>query len=106
VKKEDGLQILSVRRESSVEHVTLNRPDARNAFNAEMIAELSSWATSFPRASDGVRAVVIGGAGKAFCAGADAAWLAQIARHSEDDNIATRRPPRRCSARSTNCRSL
>src|SRR5712671_812362 len=80
-------QFLLTRRDGPVEHLMLNRPDVRNAFNAEMIAELSLWAASFPRASDGVRAVVIGGAGKAFCAGADAAWLAQVATHSEDDNV-------------------
>ena len=80
--------LLTVRREGPVEHVTLNRPDVRNAFNAEMIAELASWAATFHTHPDGVRAVVIGGAGKAFCAGADAAWLAKIAAHSEADNVA------------------
>src|SRR5258708_3368184 len=80
-------QFLTTRREGPVERVTLNRPDVRNAFNAEMIAELASWAANFRSHSDGVRAVVIGGAGKAFCAGADAAWLAKIAGHSEEENL-------------------
>jgi methylglutaconyl-CoA hydratase len=80
-------QFLTTSRDGPVEHVTLNRPDVRNAFNAGMIAELSSWAAQFRSHADGVRAVVIGGGGKAFCAGADAAWLAAIASHSEDENV-------------------
>ena len=35
---------LQVRREGAVEHLTLNRPDVRNAFNDEVIAELTAWA--------------------------------------------------------------
>src|SRR3954468_17745031 len=80
-------QFLTTKRDGGVEYLTLNRPEVRNAFNAEMIAELLAWATSFTKQADGVRAVVISGAGKAFCAGADAAWLATIATHSEDQNI-------------------
>ena len=80
-------RFLVVDRKGPIERVTLNRPDVRNAFNAEMLAELASWAADFPKSSSGVRAVVIGGAGKAFCAGADAAWLKKVAQHSEDDNI-------------------
>ncbi len=80
-------RFLLTRREGPVEHLVLNRPEVRNAFNAEMIAELAAWAGDFPTASASVRAVVISGAGKAFCAGADAAWLTTIAGQSEDENI-------------------
>jgi methylglutaconyl-CoA hydratase len=80
-------QFLLTHRDGPVEHLTLNRPDFRNAFNAEMIAECSAWATGRRRNPDGVRVVVLRGAGKSFCAGADAAWLAKIASHSEDDNL-------------------
>ena len=77
---------LLTRRDGAIEYLTLNRPDVRNAFNADMIAELTSWAAALPRSSD-VRAVVIAGAGKTFCAGADAGWLAKSATYSEADNI-------------------
>jgi methylglutaconyl-CoA hydratase len=80
-------QHLLTRRDGPVEHLTLNRPDVRNAFNAEMIAELASWADDIVDSAGAVRAVVIGGAGKVFCAGADAAWLATSATYSEDENI-------------------
>lgn len=50
--------------------VTLNRPEALNAFNATMMRELIE---AFDRADadDDVRAVIVTGAGRAFCAGAD-----------------------------------
>jgi methylglutaconyl-CoA hydratase len=82
-------EFLVTAREGAVERLMLNRPEVRNAFNAEMIAELSAWAAEFQRrpASERARVVVLGGAGKVFCAGADAAWLAAIASHSEEENI-------------------
>src|SRR5258708_22664830 len=80
-------RFLLVRREGPVERLTLNRPDVRNAFNAEMIAELSKWAADFHRDPKGARAVVLAGAGKAFCAGADAKWLSKVAEHSEEENV-------------------
>jgi methylglutaconyl-CoA hydratase len=76
---------LQVRRDGPVEHVTLNRPDVRNAFNDEVVAELRQWAEA--AATDtGIRVVVLGGAGKVFSAGADAAWMARMAAASREDN--------------------
>src|SRR5215467_966249 len=79
-------QFLTTRREGVVEHLILNRPDVRNAFNAEMIGELTAWAADFSRQSD-ARVVVLSGAGKIFCAGADAAWMAATAAFSEAENL-------------------
>jgi methylglutaconyl-CoA hydratase len=82
-------QLLSVRREGAVEYVTLNRPDVRNAFNDELIQELAAWSerTKQAAAAGGLRVAVLGGAGKAFCAGADLAWMARAAEMTEDENI-------------------
>ena len=57
-----------------VARVTLNRPDVRNAFNANVIAELRA---AFERiaAADDVRVVVLAGEGKVFCGGADVNWM-------------------------------
>jgi enoyl-CoA hydratase/carnithine racemase len=50
--------------------ITLNRPERLNAWTTEMAAELSD-ALSACNERDEVRAVVVTGAGRAFCAGAD-----------------------------------
>ena len=76
---------LLVRRDGPVEHVTLNRPEVRNAFNEEVVEELAQWAAGIA-GDPGVRAVVLGGAGKVFSAGADATWMARMAAASRDDN--------------------
>jgi len=79
---------LVVKREGPVEYLTLNRPEVRNAFNEHMIAELSHWADAARAAAPGeVHAVVLAGAGPAFCAGADVAWMSQTVRYTEAENL-------------------
>ncbi len=78
-------RFLAVRRDGPVEHLTLNRPEVRNAFNDEVVAELRQWAEAVAVAS-GVRVVVLAGAGKVFSAGADAAWMARMADAGQDEN--------------------
>jgi len=79
-------QFITVRREGPVEHVTLNRPDVRNAFNEHVIAELAAWAEAAAE-DPGLRVVIVAGAGKVFSAGADAAWMAKMAGYSHEDNV-------------------
>jgi methylglutaconyl-CoA hydratase len=69
-------EFIEVAREGSVETVTLNRPAVRNAFNGRLIAELRAWADRTAATPD-VHTVVLKGAGKVFCAGADLEWMAQ-----------------------------
>ena len=57
-----------------VAYVTLNRADKRNALSGQMIADLTDMAQS-AGASDDIRAIVLKGAGKVFCAGADLSWM-------------------------------
>src|SRR5438552_15876784 len=61
---------LLFRIENGVGWIVLNRPEARNAMNAEM---RQAFLDALARAADEpeVRAVVLTGAGKAFCTGAD-----------------------------------
>jgi methylglutaconyl-CoA hydratase len=82
-------QFLLTRRDGPIEHLTLNRPDVRNAFNEEVIAELTRWtsATSETAEMTGLRAVVLNGAGPVFCAGADLAWMSKMIAYSEEDNL-------------------
>ena len=82
-------KFLSTRRDGGVEYLTLNRPDVRNAFNEQVIAELTDWAArvTADAGADGVRVVVLAGAGKIFCAGADVAWMAKTVAYTEAENM-------------------
>jgi len=63
-------QTLLLELHNGVLHITLNRPECRNAMSLQMVAELRSVLTAV-RDDRGVRALVIGGAGGHFCAGGD-----------------------------------
>ena len=78
---------LLVKVEQPVATVTLNRPEIRNAFNDEMIAELTD-AFNTLGTDDSVRVIVLAAAGKAFCAGADLNWMRAMADYSYEENLA------------------
>jgi isohexenylglutaconyl-CoA hydratase len=63
-------QTLLLELHNGVLHITLNRPDSRNAMSLQMVAELRAVLAAV-RDDRQVRALVIGGAGGHFCAGAD-----------------------------------
>lgn len=65
-------------RDGAVLTITLNRPEVLNAFDAQMTAELLG-ALADVRGDRAVRAVVLTGTGRAFCAGADVAGLVDAA---------------------------
>ncbi len=65
---------LIVRRDGVVARVTLDRPDVRNAFDAALIADVTA-AFAELGGDPSVRAIVLAGAGAAFCGGADIAWM-------------------------------
>jgi methylglutaconyl-CoA hydratase len=65
--------------------VSLNRPQVRNAFNEEMIAEMTAWARGPLPA--GARVAILRGEGAHFCAGADLAWMSKMVRYSHDENV-------------------
>ena len=76
-----------VRRSPHVAEVWLNRPDVRNAFNSSVIAELAAAFTDLG-ADAALRAIVLGGRGKAFCAGADLGWMREMAGFDWERNRA------------------
>jgi methylglutaconyl-CoA hydratase len=76
---------IDISQSGSVMTVTLNRPEVRNAFDEELIAELTAWAEAV-RAAD-ARVVVLRGAGKAFCAGADLTWMSRMVAYTEEENV-------------------
>ncbi|MEP7057156.1 MAG: enoyl-CoA hydratase/isomerase family protein [Caldimonas sp.] len=79
---------LEIRRPSvHVAEVWLNRPEVRNAFNDGVVAELRA-AFDALGADTALRAIVLGGRGKAFCAGADLGWMRQMAGYTWEQNRA------------------
>jgi methylglutaconyl-CoA hydratase len=82
---------LDIRRHGThgphVAEVWLNRPELRNAFNDGVIAELTQAFCTFAHEPD-LRAVVLAGHGKAFCAGADLTWMRRMAGFDWEQNRA------------------
>ncbi len=70
-----------------VARITLHRPEVRNAFNDELIAELTAAFTAAGQDA-GVRAVVLAAEGPAFCAGADLNWMRRMAGYTPEENRA------------------
>lgn len=81
------MQTLEVEKVDRVVHVRLNRPDVRNAFNGAMVEELERVFRGI-ETEGGVRAVVLSGNGKSFCAGADIGWMKEQGEAGEKDNEA------------------
>jgi len=80
-------QTLTVTIDDAIARVTLNRPELRNAFNEQSIAELALAFDELGR-NELVRAIVLGANGPAFCAGADLNWMKKMAGYSDSENRA------------------
>ncbi len=74
----------------SVGRITLNRPEKRNALNDEVVSELTA-ALHAASQDDAIRVVVVTGAGKDFCSGADLSALQKISEASVEENTADAR---------------
>ncbi len=73
---------------NDIARVTLNRPDVHNAFNDEMLSELIEAFSDLHERGTEIRAVVVTGEGKSFCAGADINWMKRMIEYSYEENIA------------------
>lgn len=87
--KEERMAVsaLMLSRAGPIATLTLNRPQAHNAFDAAMIAELRA-AFAALAADDTVRVVVLTGAGRSFCAGADVNWMRESMDWTLEQNMA------------------
>ena len=81
------MSTLDIQIHGPVARVFLNRPEVRNAFNDGVIAELTDTFTRLGQ-DPGLRAIVLGGHGKAFCAGADLGWMRAMADYTWEQNRA------------------
>ncbi|HRV77055.1 MAG TPA: enoyl-CoA hydratase/isomerase family protein [Thauera sp.] len=80
-------ETLEIQRKAGVATIWMNRPDVHNAFNAQLIADLTTACIELD-ADDAVRAVVLAGRGKSFSAGADLNWMKAAGEASEAENFA------------------
>ena len=78
---------LQINVAGAVATVTLNRPDVRNAFNDEVILELTAAFGDLGARGD-VRCIVLAANGSAFCAGADLNWMRSMADYTREQNLA------------------
>jgi methylglutaconyl-CoA hydratase len=85
-KKPNKYKTLLVESRNGIGIIWLNRPELRNAFNTEMVAELDA-AFGAMEADDAVRAVVLAANGPAFCAGADLNTMKAMAGFSQAKNL-------------------
>lgn len=69
----------------SVAHVVMNRAEKRNAFNSQMVKDLTSAFESLWDHS--CRSIILTGSGKAFSAGADLEYMSEMKNASRDENI-------------------
>lgn len=79
-------QTLEIERAGKVATIWMNRPAVFNAFDEQLIEELTAACTELD-ADPGVRIVVLGGRGKHFSAGADLNWMKRAANNGLDDNL-------------------
>ena len=80
-------QTLIYTLKQQVANITLNRSELRNAFNEQMIAELTQVFTEVDQDTH-VRVAVLAANGPAFCAGADLNWMKKMANYSDAENEA------------------
>ena len=76
---------LAIERQGPIGLVTMNRAERHNAFDDALIAELTEALRSM-EAEDGIRVLVLSGAGKSFSAGADLNWMRRMAGFSMEEN--------------------
>ncbi|HVP06507.1 MAG TPA: enoyl-CoA hydratase-related protein [Candidatus Acidoferrum sp.] len=73
-------------KDKGVGHIFFNRPEIHNAFNATVITEMAELFGSIDK-DDEIRVVVLTGAGKSFCAGADLNWMRSVIHQSFEQNL-------------------
>ena len=77
---------LEIELDGPVATIWMNRPDLHNAFDEDLIAELTAACKALDD-DDDVRVVVLAGRGKSFSAGADLNWMKRAAENGIDDNL-------------------
>src|SRR5262252_2429039 len=79
--------MLKVDIHKNVAFVLLNRPDVHNAFNDDLVKQVTDSFAELGRRNE-VRVVVLAGNGKSFCAGADLNWMKRMVQYTYEENLA------------------
>src|SRR5437660_8534672 len=82
--------MLKIDVHNSVAFVLLDRPSVHNAFNDELVRQITDAFTELGRRDD-VRVIVLRANGKSFCAGADLNWMRRMVQYSYEENVADTR---------------
>lgn len=81
-----SLKYINYHQDQQIAFITLNRPDKRNALNHEVVTELHQVLDLIEK-DNLVKAVILKGEGKAFCAGADLAYIQNLQNFSFEENL-------------------
>ena len=79
-------QSITVKQEDEILEIFLNRPDVRNAFNSQLIFELTDVFKTLAL-SPQVKVITLRGEGPVFCAGGDVNWMRDAASLSKEENL-------------------
>ncbi len=81
------MEYIAYEVDNRIGYITLNRPDKRNALSYDVVTELKE---AFRQAEndDDVKVIVLRANGKAFCAGADLAYIQQLQKNTYEENLA------------------
>jgi len=81
------LQFAQLKIENRIAYITLNRPEKRNALNAQVVQDLKDLFAEAEN-SENVKVIVLQANGDTFCAGADLAYLKTLQNNSYEENVA------------------
>jgi methylglutaconyl-CoA hydratase len=85
-----NLEFVNYECRERIGYITLNRPEKRNALNAEFVAQLKE-VFEFAESDPGCKVIILRANGEAFCAGADLAYIQQLQDNSYAENLADSR---------------
>ncbi len=80
------MEFVKYKLRDRIAYISLNRPDKRNALNYRTVSELKE-AFKQAEADNNVKVIVLSGEGKAFCAGADLAYIQQLQGNTYEENL-------------------
>jgi methylglutaconyl-CoA hydratase len=80
------MKTILTKEENNILHISLNRPEIHNAFNPEMIQELTMIFSDTHNLMK-YRAIVLSGEGESFCAGADLNWMKSMIKYNFEENV-------------------